>query len=179
MRLSDEFGVVVEATIPAPPQRVWDLVADISTSPRFSPELQRTEWLDGAEGPAVGAHFAGHNARPDGTKWQTVNRIIEFTPLERFAWEVLPDTATAEGDAFARWHYEVTADGEGTRVRHSMRMGNLRTPLHRFVEQNPEQEEALVDARLAVLREGMEAVLKGIAADAAAVDSDAAGAARA
>ncbi len=167
MRLSDEPGVVVEVTIPAPPQRVWDLVADISTSPRFSPELQRTEWLDGADGPAVGAHFAGHNARPDGQRWRTVNRITEFTPLHRFAWSVLPDTATAQGDAFARWHYELTPDGDGTRVRHGMRLGNLRTPIHAFVESHPDQEEAVLEARLSSLRNGIEAVLRGIGEQAA------------
>ncbi|GGQ92084.1 SRPBCC family protein [Kitasatospora griseola] len=167
MRLSQEFGVVVEATIPAPPERVWELVADISTSPRFSPELQRTEWLEGAEGPAVGACFAGHNARPDGHRWQTVNRITELSPSRRFAWSVLPDTATAQGDAFAHWFYELTPEGAGTRVRHGMGMGNLPTPLHAFVAANPEREEAIVEARLVSLREGIGAVLEGIAAEAA------------
>ncbi|MGW4378905.1 SRPBCC family protein [Kitasatospora sp. NPDC004531] len=166
MRLSDEPGVLVEVTIAAPPQRVWELVADIATSPRFSPELQRTEWLEGAEAPAVGAHFAGHNARPDGYQWQTVNRITECTPNERFAWSVLPGTDTAQGDAFARWHYELTPEGDGTRLRHGMRLGNLRTPLHKVVESNPEQEEAIVGGRFASLRTGMEAVLQGIADDA-------------
>ncbi|MFD8481860.1 SRPBCC family protein [Kitasatospora sp. NPDC059673] len=166
MRLSDEFGVVLEVTIPAPPQRVWELVTDISTSPRFSPELQRTEWLQDAEGPAVGAHFAGHNARPDGQQWQTVNRITELTPNERFGWSVLPDIATAQGDAFANWYYELTPEGTGTRLRHGMRLGNLRTPLHKYVEANPDQEEMLVDARLASLHDGIEAVLKGIATEA-------------
>ncbi|MFJ5927379.1 SRPBCC family protein [Kitasatospora sp. NPDC092948] len=166
MRLSDEPGVVVEVTIPAPPHRVWELVTDISTSPRFSPELQRTEWLQGADRPAVGAHFAGHNARPDGYRWQTVNRITEFTPNRRFAWSVLPDVATVQGDEFACWHYELTPDGAGTRLRHGMRIGNLRTPVHALVEAHPEQEEAILDTRLASLRNGIEAVLRGIAADA-------------
>ncbi|MFG2698419.1 SRPBCC family protein [Kitasatospora sp. NPDC048407] len=165
MRLSDEFAVVVEAAIPAPPERVWELVADISTSARFSPELQRTEWLQDADGPAVGAHFAGHNARPDGYEWQVVNRITEFTPNERFGWSVLPEIGTAQGDAFARWYYELTPEGAGTRVRHGMRMGNLRTPLHAFIEANPDQEEAIVGARLTALRTGIEAVLAGIAED--------------
>ncbi|WP_052434518.1 SRPBCC family protein [Streptacidiphilus melanogenes] len=158
--------MTVEVNIPARPERVWELVSDISTSPRFSPELQRTEWLEGATGPMIGAHFAGHNARPDGRRWQTVSRITEYAPLHRFAWAVLPDVATAPGDAFAHWHYELRPDGAGTVLVHGMRLGNLRTPVHAFVEAHPEQEEAVVDARLASLRNGIEAVLGGVAAHA-------------
>lgn len=167
VRLSDGPGVKAELVIPVRPEAVWELVSDISTSPRFSPELQRTEWLEGADGPAVGASFAGHNARPDGRRWQTVCRITEFTAPHRFAWSVLPSLGTAPGDAFAHWHFELVPEpgDAGTRLVHGMRLGNLRTPIHAFVEAHPEQEEAVLGARLASLGGGIEAVLSGIAAD--------------
>ena len=40
----------------APPERVWDLVSDITKIGSYSPETFEAEWLEGATGPAVGAY---------------------------------------------------------------------------------------------------------------------------
>ncbi|MDX3128387.1 hypothetical protein PV367_00855 [Streptomyces europaeiscabiei] len=40
-------------------------MTDIALPARLSPELQRVEWLDGAEAPMVGARFAGVQPPPD------------------------------------------------------------------------------------------------------------------
>ena len=34
------------------------LIADVTRTPEFSPEVSTCRWLDGAAGPAVGARFA-------------------------------------------------------------------------------------------------------------------------
>ncbi|OOK74162.1 polyketide cyclase / dehydrase and lipid transport family protein [Mycobacterium kansasii] len=34
----------------APAQKIWDLIADIRNTGRFSPETFEAEWLDGATG---------------------------------------------------------------------------------------------------------------------------------
>src|SRR5207237_592649 len=47
----------------APPERIWDLVSDVTKIGRYSPETFEAEWLDGATGPAVGARFRGHVKR--------------------------------------------------------------------------------------------------------------------
>ena len=47
----------------APPEKVWDLVSDVTRIGEFSPETFEAEWLDGATGPVVGAKFRGHVKR--------------------------------------------------------------------------------------------------------------------
>ena len=43
----------------APPERVWDLVSDVTRIGRYSPETFEAEWIEGATGPAVGAELPG------------------------------------------------------------------------------------------------------------------------
>ena len=47
----------------APPERIWDLVSDVTKIGKYSPETFEAEWIDGATGPAVGAKFRGHVKR--------------------------------------------------------------------------------------------------------------------
>ena len=54
-------SVTVEMAAPA--MDVWNLVADVRNTGRFSPEVFDAEWLDGADGPALGARFRGHVKR--------------------------------------------------------------------------------------------------------------------
>ena len=44
----------VSTVVPAPPEQVYALVADVTRTPEFSPEVVSCRWLDGATGPAVG-----------------------------------------------------------------------------------------------------------------------------
>jgi hypothetical protein len=58
-----ERGVAMQGsatvTMSAPADKVWDLIADVRNTGRFSPEVFESEWLDGATGPALGARFRG------------------------------------------------------------------------------------------------------------------------
>ena len=47
----------------APADEIWELVADVRNTGRFSPETLEAEWLDGATGPALGARFRGRVKR--------------------------------------------------------------------------------------------------------------------
>ena len=47
----------------APADDIWNLVADVGNTGRFSPETFKAEWLDGATGPVLGARFRGHVKR--------------------------------------------------------------------------------------------------------------------
>ena len=40
----------VSTVIAAPPERIYDLVADLPRMGEWSPECQRVEWLDGSSG---------------------------------------------------------------------------------------------------------------------------------
>ncbi|MFF8591731.1 SRPBCC family protein [Streptomyces sp. NPDC015220] len=170
MRLADGPHVECVTEIAADPQRVWELVSDISTSARHSPELQEVEWLDGAGEPAVGACFSGRNRNAKLGEWHTVSRIARMTRPSVFQWEVVHHDERHHGEPLAVWTYtlEPLADGAGTRLRHGMRVGPARGPLHDFAERHPEREEEVVGGRLALLRTGIEATLSGVKAEAEA-----------
>jgi uncharacterized protein YndB with AHSA1/START domain len=168
MRLADGPHVECATEIAAPPERVWELVSDISTSARHSPELQEVEWLDGATGPAVGACFSGRNRNDGLGEWRTVSRIAQMSEPRVFEWEVVHYNDRRHGEPLAIWTYtlEPLADGSGTRLRHGMRFGSARGPLHEVIERYPEREEQIVDGRLALLRTGIETTLAGVKAEA-------------
>ncbi len=54
----------VSIHIDARPEEVYDIVADVTRTPEFSPEILKCTWLDGATGPTVGARFAAVNKVP-------------------------------------------------------------------------------------------------------------------
>ena len=51
----------VSVEVDATPEQVWNLLTDITRAGEWSHETQGGEWLDGADGPAVGARFRGRN----------------------------------------------------------------------------------------------------------------------
>ncbi|ARP71398.1 SRPBCC family protein [Streptomyces pluripotens] len=169
MRLVDACVECV-TEIAAAPRQVWELVSDISTSARHSPELQEVEWLDGAEGPVVGACFSGRNRNSGLGEWRTVSRIAQVSQERVFQWEVVRFNDRRHGEPLAIWTYtlEPLEGGSGTRLRHGMRFGSARGPVHEFVERHPDREEQIVDGRLALLRTGIEQTLAGVKAEAEA-----------
>ncbi|MFF9813495.1 SRPBCC family protein [Streptomyces sp. NPDC014006] len=169
MRFSDGPGVECEIEIAAAPEQVWKVVTDITTSAKYSPELQEVEWLDGASGPAVGARFSGRNRNERIGEWRTVSRITALEEPRTFTWEVVRHSNPDE-EALALWAYtlEPVADGTATRLRHGMRIGPGRGPLQDFVEKHPEREEQIIEGRLALLRTGIEATLAGVKAEVGA-----------
>ena len=97
----------------ASPQRVWELVSDITNTGKFSPETFEAEWLDGATGPDVGVRFRGHVKRNGrGPMYWTVCRITACEPGKEFAFDVV-----GPGDkAVNSWGYRFAAAGDGTDV---------------------------------------------------------------
>jgi uncharacterized protein YndB with AHSA1/START domain len=99
----------------APPSEVWALVADVTRIGEFSPETFEGEWLAGATGPAVGAHFRGHVKRNGkGPVYWTECVVIAADVDEEFAFDVL-----AGGRKVNRWSYVLTPSGTGTDVTES------------------------------------------------------------
>ncbi len=103
----DELSVVIRAR----PEDVYDLVADVTRTPEFSPAVVRCTWLDGAAGPAVGARFEAVNTTAAGKTWKnrpvvTVadqGREFAFSRTEKFAGTLV-------------WRYRFVAEDGGTRV---------------------------------------------------------------
>jgi uncharacterized protein YndB with AHSA1/START domain len=80
----------VTVHIAAPPMKVWDLVADVRNTGRFSPEVFEAEWLGDATGPAVGARFRGHVKRNEiGPVYWTTCRVSACEPGREFAFDVM------------------------------------------------------------------------------------------
>lgn len=99
--------------ISAPPKEVFQAITDLPAMGRLSPENTGGHWLNGANGPAVGAKFKGTNA--NGAKsWTTAVTVVEFAPPRDFAFEVKVGPAKV-----ARWAYAVEATATGSRVTES------------------------------------------------------------
>jgi hypothetical protein len=111
-----QASVTVAMDAPAP--KVWDLVADVRNTGKFSPETFEAEWLHGATGPALGATFRGHVKRNEiGPVYWTKCRVTACEPGREFGFEVLI------GDrAVNNWHYLFTPVDGGTEVTESFRM---------------------------------------------------------
>ncbi|MEU3556221.1 SRPBCC family protein [Streptomyces fragilis] len=168
MRYSDGPATEREIRIAAEPARVWAVVTDIEEMSKGSPELKRTEWLDGASGPAVGARYIGHNEHPIAGKGRTLAHITEFEPGRRLTWAVLDvdgrfgDPAEALDKRMATWSFSLTPVDGGTLLRQSTVLGPGPSGLTRVIAKMPDKEEYVVDYRLRELGEGMEATLAAV-----------------
>ncbi|MEU3458173.1 SRPBCC family protein [Micromonospora sp. NPDC006766] len=174
MRYADGPAVECDLHLAADPTRVWGLVTDIELPARFSPELLKVRWLGDSRGPALGAQFEGHNQHPALGEWRTVSHVVRFDAPRVFGWVVVdPDNRFGDEPADPRrpgatWQFRVTPEGAGCRLTHSARIGPSRTGLSLVIDRAPEHEEAIIERRLAALRDGINATLQGIKAVAEA-----------
>jgi Polyketide cyclase / dehydrase and lipid transport len=101
----------------APAIEIWNLIADVRNTGRFSPETFDAEWLDGATGPTLGARFRGHVKRNEvGPVYWTTCRVTACEPGREFGFAVLLGTK-----AVNNWHYRFDQRGAGTDVTESFR----------------------------------------------------------
>jgi uncharacterized protein YndB with AHSA1/START domain len=110
----------------APPEKVWDLVSDVTRIGLYSPETFEAEWLDGATGPALGARFRGHVKRNGkGPVYWTTCSVTACEPGREFAFGVGPP-----GKPLNVWRYVLEPAGGGTDVTESFHLAE--TPVLRF-----------------------------------------------
>ncbi|GAA0904397.1 SRPBCC family protein [Virgisporangium ochraceum] len=100
--------------IVAPPDVVYDLVADVTRTPEFSPEILRCTWLDGATGPAVGARFEAVNKVSRGPAWKNRPVVTVARPGHEFAF-----SRTEPFSGTLVWRYRLEPDGGGTLLTES------------------------------------------------------------
>jgi uncharacterized protein YndB with AHSA1/START domain len=99
----------------APPDRVWDLVSDVTRIGSYSPETFEAEWIDGATGPEVGARFRGHVKRNGkGPVYWTSCTVLASEPAREFAFGV-----GARDKPLNTWRYRLEPAGDGTDVTES------------------------------------------------------------
>jgi hypothetical protein len=104
----------VTVYIDAPPLAVYALVADVTRTPEFSPEILRCTWLDGATGPAAGARFEAVNKVARGPAWKNRPVVVTAEPGREFAF-----SRTEKFSGTLVWRYRFEPDGNGTRLTES------------------------------------------------------------
>ena len=143
--------------ISAPPERVWELVTDITLMPRFSTELQSTAWAEGFGVAQLGAHFLGTNRHPAIGEWTTRSQIIAFEPGRFFGWAVgNPDNPAAV------WQFELSPTPQGTRLSYTARIGPGPSGVSMLIEREPERADEIIARRLTQFRAGIQDTLAGI-----------------
>jgi uncharacterized protein YndB with AHSA1/START domain len=105
----------------ASPDKIWDLVSDVTKIGRYSPETFEAEWLDGATGPAVGARFRGHVKRNEkGPVYWTTCTVRESEPGRSFSFGV-----GAKDKPLNIWSYKLEPAGDGTDVTESFELSPI------------------------------------------------------
>lgn len=105
----------------ASPERVWELVSDVTKIGRYSPETFEAEWLDGATGPAVGARFRGHVKRNGrGPTYWTTCTVTACEPGREFAFGV-----GSSKKPLNVWSYRLVPTGDGTDVTESFALAPI------------------------------------------------------
>ena len=163
---------VVSVTIAAPPEAVWDMVADVTRMGEWSPECHSCRWVGKRREPVVGARFVGFNRR-GWARWITTNQVEEADRGRAFVFRVR--------ETGVRWGYELEpidgndAGGDGatrTRLTESRDLSDARTWLIRLAG----PFVGGVDGHAEELRAGMRQTLTRIKAAAEDVaDADTAG----
>jgi Polyketide cyclase / dehydrase and lipid transport len=149
------ISVTVSTVIPAvDPTHVYDLIADVTNMPKYSPETIAVSWIGNTTTAAVGAKFKGTN-KMGTSKWSTKPTITAADRGKTFAFKV-------PGKAGATWTYEFEAVEGGTRVVESMSQDRPSPLPIRFL-----QRRAGVTDRAENLRSAMVLTLERIAQAAA------------
>jgi Polyketide cyclase / dehydrase and lipid transport len=150
MSTKNPVQVTVSKVIAATPEAIYDVVADITQMPKYSPENTLGEWIKGATGPVVGAQFKGANKLGKAT-WSTKPTVTVADRGHEFAFKV-------PGASGPVWTYLFEATPEGTLVTESV-LQTKRSPLPiRLI-----QRLNGVTDRSAVLRDGMVTTLDRLA----------------
>jgi uncharacterized protein YndB with AHSA1/START domain len=105
----------------APPDRIWELISDVTRIGSYSPETFEAEWLDGATGPAVGARFRGHVKRNGkGPVYWTTCTVLAATPGREFTFGV-----GSADKPVNTWRYQLEPAGDGTDVTESFQLADV------------------------------------------------------
>lgn len=115
------------AVISAPPDVLWSIVSDVTRTPDLSPEISRCRWLDGADGPAVGARFEAINT-VNGKSWKNRPVVTVADPGSVFAFE-----RTEPFAGTVAWRYELEPVEGGTRVTLSYEVTRALTRVGWFI----------------------------------------------
>jgi len=95
--------------VACPPERLYDMVSDVTRTGEWSP-ICRACWWDEGSTARVGARFTGRNKVP-GRTWETRCEVVVADRAREFAFVV--------GDSFVRWGYTFAPVEGGTELTES------------------------------------------------------------
>jgi Polyketide cyclase / dehydrase and lipid transport len=147
------------ALIEAPPDRLWQLVSDITLMPMLSDELQSVRWADGFAGPKKGAVFLGVNLHPAMGEWTTKSTVTVFRPPTEFSWAVGDPNRPA-----AIWRFELIPHTRGTSLRYTARIGPGRSGVSMMIDREPNRAQDIVAERLRQFERNMSVTVAGLKA---------------
>ena len=105
----------VERVIPAPPEKIFDLLADPRRHPEFDGSGSVREAKDAPERLSLGATFG--MSMKLGMPYSVVNEVVEFDEGRRIAWEPRSPGRLLSAFSGRVWRYELEPVDGGTRVR--------------------------------------------------------------
>lgn len=155
MRMSDEPTMQVSSRIEAPPQRVWEIISDVSNVGGWGGECVAAEWIEGGSA-KVGARFRGAQRR-EGREWETTSTVTACEPGVCFGWAVGP-----VDDAGASWRFDLAPSGAGTDLSYTVVLGPGPSGITAFIASMPDKEEKIIANRLEEHRRNMTATLEAI-----------------
>lgn len=146
----------VRLHVDAPPEKLWELLADLDRMGEWSPECYKVSWLEGARSPAqVGARFKGRN-RWGPVRWSMTCEVKSAEPGREISWSTVQG-----GRELVRWCYqfEPLASG-GTEVTESFEVKWL-PPMARLFEDfimvnRDRQREGAMRATLQRIKDAIE-----------------------
>lgn len=155
VKYADGPETSVETHIAAPPAEVWPFLCDINAPAAFSDEFQGADWID--RGPALGATFRGRNQHDVVGTWEAICTVTAFDENRTFEWTIGEVDHPA-----ARWRFDLEADGEGSRLTFTSRIGPGPSGLSPAIERMPDREEDIVARRMGEHNANMQRTVEGL-----------------
>ena len=157
-RYVDGPEIEVELLIRASAARIWEIVSDPGLPARFSEELVEAHWGEHPVGePGPGSLIEGRNQLDSIGDWTTTSIVTTWVPERTFGWAVRDVE-----DSAARWRFELVARSGHTLLRQHFLIGPGASGVTRWIEADPDNEEAIIDARLTFQAENMMRTLEGV-----------------
>jgi hypothetical protein len=112
VELSD-LQVTRTIVVEAPPEHVYEIIADVTRIGELSPVCKAAWWDEGAE-PVEGAWFTGRNEMEGRDPWERRCEVVTAEPGRAFVW-----VAGGREEGVVEWAYRFRPVDEGTEVEES------------------------------------------------------------
>ncbi len=136
---------------------VWRIVTDLNTPALTSTEFRGAHWIDGADGPAVGARFVGRNEHSAIGAWESTAQVVAADENSEFAYVI-----GAADHPGSRWTYRIEPADVGVRLSQRVQIGPGPSGISRAIEKMPDKESRILQRRLGEHEANMRANLAKI-----------------